>query len=63
MEAHAVEQYFSLAGVGDPKDIAGADVKPALEKVTIAYSYLMSLQVVQGQLIKDYDRALKAMPE
>ncbi len=63
MEAHAVEQYFSLAGLGDPKDIAGADVKPALEKVTIAYAYLMSLQAMRGQLVQDYDRALKAMPE
>jgi hypothetical protein len=63
MEAHAEEQWFSLAGLGDPKAVAGADLKPALEKITIAYAYLVSLQVVRGQLLQDYDRALTAMPE
>jgi hypothetical protein len=63
MEARAEEQWFSLAGLGDPKDIAGADLKPALERVTIAYAYLVSLQVLRGQLMADYDRALKGMPE
>jgi hypothetical protein len=60
MEARAEEQWFSL---GDPNDIAGADLKPALQKITIAYAYLVSLQVVRGQLLQDYDRALKAMKD
>ena len=61
--ARAEEQWFSLASVDDPKDVAAADIKPALDKTAVAYSYLMSLQVIQGQLMQDYDRALKAMPE
>jgi hypothetical protein len=63
MEARAEEQWFSFAGLDDPKDIAGPDLKPALEKFSIAYAYLLSLQVLQGQLLQDYDRALKAMPD
>lgn len=63
MEARAEEQWFSLAGLGDPAEVAGADLKPALEKETIAYAYLISMQVVQAQLLQDYDRALQAMPE
>jgi hypothetical protein len=63
MEARAEDQWFGLAGLGDPKDMAGADLKTAMEKITIAYAYLISLQVVQGQLIQDYDRALQAMPD
>jgi len=63
MEARAEDQWFSLAGLGDPKDLSGADLQPALEKITIAYAYLVSLQVKRGQLLQDYDRALQAMPE
>ena len=63
MAARAEEQWFSLASVDDPKDVAAADIKPALDKTAVAYSYLLSLQVIQGQLMQDYDRALKAMPE
>jgi hypothetical protein len=63
MEARAEEQWFSLAGLGDPTEVAQADMKPALEKITVAYAYLISLQVVQAQLLQDYDRALKSMPE
>ncbi len=63
MEARAEEQWFSLAGLGDPAEVTGADLKPALDKIIIAYAYLISLQVVQAQLLQDYDRALKSMPE
>jgi hypothetical protein len=63
MEAHAEDQWFTLAGVGDPAQVGGTDLRPALEKITIAYAYLISLQVTEGQLMQDYDRALKAMPE
>ena len=54
---------FRLAGLGDPSEVAGADLKGALEKITIAYAYLVSLQMVQAQLVQDYDRALKSMPD
>ena len=63
MEAHAEDQWFNLAGLGDPAQVSGADLRPALEKFTIAYAYLISLQVTRGQLLQDYDRALKSMPE
>ncbi len=61
VEARAEEQWFTLAAYGDVKGIGDADIKPALEKTTIAYAYVTSILDLERRLIVDYDNALSAI--
>lgn len=59
-QARAEAEWFELAAYGDPRSVPSDEIRPALEKVTIAYAYLISVQANERQLVGAYDRALRA---
>ena len=61
LQSRAEDEWFDLAAFGDPRTLPKEELRPALEKVTIAYAYLMSVRVTQVDLVKAYDQALKAV--
>ena len=58
LENRAEDEWFELAAFGDPKQIPKEQIAPALQKVMIAYAYLISAQDAERQLLTAYDKAL-----
>ena len=59
LQSRAEGQWFELAAFGDPRTVPAAELRPALEKVTIAYAYLISVMNTEQTLVAVYDHALK----
>ena len=59
LQSRAEDEWFELAAYGDPQALPKDELRPALEKVTIAYAYLMSVRATQGDLVTSYDAALR----
>ncbi len=62
LQDRAESQWFELAAYGDPQHVPDGELRAALQKVTIAYAYFISVQVAERQLRAAYDRALTSMP-
>ncbi len=58
LENRAEDEWFELSAFGDPQQLPEAQVASALQKVRIAYAYLISVQDSERQLLKAYDQAL-----
>jgi hypothetical protein len=62
LQSRAEDEWFDLAAYGDPRALPKDELRPALEKVTIAYAYLVSVRATEKDLVGVYDEALKAIP-
>jgi hypothetical protein len=61
LQSRAEDEWFDLAAYGDPRAIPKEEYHPALEKVTIAYAYLVSVRATERELVGVYDEALKGI--
>ncbi len=61
LQDQAEVQWFELAAYGDPRHIPKSQLPAALQKVTIAYAYLVSIRDAETRLISSYDVALRAL--
>ena len=61
LQSRAEDEWFDLAAYGDPRTLPKEELRPALEKVTIAYAYLVSVRATEQDLVGAYDEALKAI--
>ncbi len=59
MQSRAEDEWFDLAAYGDPRTVPQNELRPALEKVTISYAYLMSVRATEQDLVGVYDAALR----
>ena len=61
LQSRAEDEWFDLAAYGDPRAVPKNELRPALEKVTIAYAYLVSVRATEKDLVGVYDEALIAI--
>lgn len=61
LQSRAEDEWFDLAAYGDPRALPKEELRPALEKVTSAYAYLVSVRATERDLVKSYDEAPKAI--
>ena len=61
LQNRAEDEWFDLAAYGDPRALPKEELRPALEKVTIAYAYLVSVRATEQDLVGVYDEALKGI--
>jgi hypothetical protein len=61
LENRAEDEWFELAAFGDPQQLPKEQIAPALQKVMIAYAYLVSTQDAERQLISAYSAALNQL--
>ncbi len=61
LQSRAEDEWFDLAAYGDPRAIPKEEYHPALEKVMIAYAYLVSVRATEKELVAVYDEALKGI--
>lgn len=61
LQDRAEAQWFELAAYGDPRHIPKSQLPEALQKVTIAYAYLVSIRDAEMRLVSSYDDALRAL--
>ena len=62
LQDRAEAQWFEIAAYGDARTLSKSRLPEAIQKLTIAYAYLVSIQSAQVHLIEAYDVALKALP-
>ncbi len=61
LQNRAEDGWFDLAAYGDPRAVPKEELRPALEKVTVAYAYLISVRATEQDLLGVYDAALKGI--